>query len=247
MGFLSPEDAAVVRERLAQQLAGPVVLEFFTRRSRLVVPGREPCALCKETEALLEELAALSDRLTLRVHDVDEEPEVAEAFGVFGVPAIAVVGARDYGIRFFGIPAGLEFVPLLEAIIDASTGDSRLTEASRREVAGIPGPATIKVFVTPTCPYCPGAVRLAHQLAVEHDGIRAEMVEATEFPELSRRYGVMGVPKIVVNDRAGFEGYRPERQFVALVARAAAAAAEAREAAQAEEGPGAPPGHRGPA
>lgn len=174
MGFLKPDDAAPLRARLDAEMGGPVTLEFFTRRSRLVVPGREPCPYCIQAEALFEELAGLSERLTLRVHDVDTDPAAVEAFGIFGVPA------------------GLEFMPVVEAVIDASTGSGRP----------------------------------ARQMSVEHDGIRAEMVEVNEFPEVARRYGVRGVPRIVVSDVAGFDGSRPERQFVALVARAAAAAAE---------------------
>ncbi len=224
MGFFSPEDAKFLKDKLEAEMDGPVTIDFFTRRSPLVVPGREPCRYCKETEELLTELGALTDRLSLRVHDVDEEPDVAREFGIFDVPAFAVSGERDYGIRFFGIPAGMEFMPVIDAVIDASTGDSGLSAASRKELEKLRGPVTIKVFVTPTCPYCPGAVRLAHQLAVEREEVRAEMVEATEFPALARRYGVMGVPKIVINDAGGFEGARPERQFVSLVVREALAA-----------------------
>jgi hypothetical protein len=46
-------------------------------------------------------------------------------------------------------------------------------------------------------------------------------VEANEFPDLAQRYGVMAVPKTVVNDRIGFEGALPEASFVDQVLRAA--------------------------
>ena len=73
----------------------------------------------------------------------------------------------------------------------------------------------IQVFVTPTWPYCPGAVSLAHKLALECDAIRGDMVEAIEFPQLAQKYGVMGVPKTVINDEIEFEGALPEEMFVA--------------------------------
>jgi predicted DsbA family dithiol-disulfide isomerase len=66
-------------------------------------------------------------------------------------------------------------------------------------------------------------VRLAQHMSIASDRIRSECVEANEFPELSQRYQVMAVPKIVINDRVEFEGAIPERDFVNAVLQAVAA------------------------
>jgi predicted DsbA family dithiol-disulfide isomerase len=63
-------------------------------------------------------------------------------------------------------------------------------------------------------------VRLAQHMAIASDRVTAECIEATEFPELSRRYQVMAVPKIVINDKVQFEGAIPERDFLSAVLRA---------------------------
>ena len=68
-------------------------------------------------------------------------------------------------------------------------------------------------------------MRLAQHMAVASDRVRATAIEATEFPELSRAYRVMAVPKIVINDRVQFEGALPEPQFLDAVLRAAGTAA----------------------
>ena len=60
--------------------------------------------------------------------------------------------------------------------------------------------------MTPTCPYCPAAVRMGTQLALASDRVTADMVMVTEFPHLVQRYGVMAVPKVVVNETRSFEG-----------------------------------------
>ncbi len=75
-------------------------------------------------------------------------------------------------------------------------------------------PMHIQVFVTPTCPYCPRAVRLTHQFAMKSDLIRADMIESTEFPQLANRYEVMAVPKVVINDTIFSEGALPEPHFL---------------------------------
>jgi glutaredoxin-like protein len=87
-------------------------------------------------------------------------------------------------------------------------------------VRNISKPLHIQVFVTPTCPYCPKAVRTAHQLAIENPNITADMVESIEFPHLANRYSVMAVPKTVINDKIEFVGALPEEQFIDYVLKA---------------------------
>ena len=63
-------------------------------------------------------------------------------------------------------------------------------------------------------------MRLAQHMAIASDRVTAECIEATEFPELSRRYQVMAVPKIVINDTLQFEGAIPEQDFLSAVLQA---------------------------
>ncbi|MCX8095856.1 MAG: thioredoxin family protein, partial [Caldisericia bacterium] len=99
----------------------------------------------------------------------------------------------DYGIRYYGIPAGYEFSSLLESIEMISTGDTQLSQDVIEMVKMIDKPVHIQVFVTPTCPYCPAAVLMGHALALLNKNIKADMVEATEFPQLAYKYNVRGV------------------------------------------------------
>ena len=63
-------------------------------------------------------------------------------------------------------------------------------------------------------------MRLAQHMSVASDRVRSTVIEATEFPELSRAYEVMGVPKVVINDRVQFEGAVPEHDFLGAVLQA---------------------------
>ena len=63
-------------------------------------------------------------------------------------------------------------------------------------------------------------MRLAQHMSVASDRVRSTVIEATEFPELSRAYQVMGVPKVVINDRVQFEGAVPEPDFLDAVLQA---------------------------
>ena len=212
MSMLQDRDKPRVRERLAA-MTGPVTLVNFTQETE--------CQFCRETRELLEDLVGLNDHLRLEVYDLVADADKAKQYGVDKIPATVLIGSKDYGIRYYGVPAGYEFASLLEDILMVSAGDSGLSDTTRRRLRALTDPVHLQVFVTPTCPYCPGAVRLAHQFAMETEQVTSDMVEATEFPELSLRYQVMGVPKTVANDESAAEGMMPEEEFLEKVLEAA--------------------------
>jgi len=206
MPLLNNEIRQEVSKILAD-LPGPVRLVMFTQEFE--------CEYCTETRQLVEEVAELSDRITAEIYDFQADRAKAEELGIDKIPAIAVIGAQDYGVRFYGIPSGYEFASFLHAIQSVAAGKPELSDATLRVVAGIQKPVHIQVFVTPTCPYCPQAVMLAHQLAIASPLIRADMVEAMEFPHLAVKYQVMGVPRTVINETVHIEGAAPESHVVA--------------------------------
>jgi len=201
MPLFSEEIAGHVKEELAN-LAGPVRLVMFTQEIE--------CEFCAETRQLVEEMAQLSDRLTAEVYDFVADQEKVREFGIDKIPAIAVVGQKDYGVRFYGIPSGYEFASLLHAIQAVAAGKPELSEETMQVLADLTTPVHIQVFVTPTCPYCPVSVVLAHEMAIASPMVRADMVEAMEFPHLATRYQVMGVPRTVINETVSIEGAAPE-------------------------------------
>lgn len=217
--LISEKDRAVIRE-MFEELENPVRLVVFTQGS-LKLPGQPDCMYCEQTVKLTQELAELSDKVSVEVVNFHTEKEKVEEYQIARIPAIAVVGTKDYGVRYYGIPAGYEFSTLLEDIIDVSKGKTDLSEETLEQLARIDTPVHIQVFVTPTCPYCPSAVRFAHKLAIESDYVQADMVEAQEFPELAQRYGVFGVPRTVINEETHMEGAMPERYAMLYVLKAA--------------------------
>ncbi|HHY58933.1 MAG TPA: glutaredoxin [Chloroflexi bacterium] len=213
MAILNDDIKQQVREVLAD-LDAPVKLVVFTQGEG----GALECQMCAETRSLIEEVAALSDKVSVEVRDFVKDSEVAEAYGIDKIPAVAVVREgdepADFGIRLFGIPSGYEFGTLIEDIRLASSGNPELSAKTLEQLAQLTGPVNIQVFVTPTCPYCPRAVLLAHRLAMASDLITAAMVEATEFPHLANRYQVYGVPRTVINDVIHIEGAVPEAMLI---------------------------------
>ncbi len=205
MALINDKEREALRREF-EKLVHPVKLVLFLDDAN--------CTYCTETKELLEEIVSLSPQLSLETFHLPADREQAAEFGIDKVPATIVMNGKDYGIRYFGIPAGYEFGSLIDDILDISKGESGLSPATKQALAKIAEPLHFQVFVTPTCPYCPAAVRLAHKMALESDWVRADMIEATEFPELAEQYEVMGVPRVVINDTSYFEGALPEAQFL---------------------------------
>ncbi|MCD6594178.1 thioredoxin family protein [bacterium] len=206
MAILSEQDIQAIKERLSS-MTKSVKFVLFTQKLG-------ECQYCKETEELLRELTSISDKMTLEVRNLSIDKELAKLYDVDKVPAIVMLGSQnnedvDYGIRFYGIPAGYEFATLLEDIIMISNEDSHLDENTKLELEKIEQPVKIKVFITPTCPHCPQSVFAAHQLAFQSKFITSEMIEASEFPQLSNLHSVRAVPKTIINDKVDFEGAMP--------------------------------------
>jgi glutaredoxin-like protein len=217
MPLIAASDQDTLRTLFDERLQGDVTITYFTQHeSKLIVPGQE-CALCAQTREILQEVAELSDKVHLEVKDFVRDAEAAKELGVDRIPAFVLEGKAQGKVRYFGIPSGYEFSSLIEDLLDVSAGTTDLSEKTRKSLEAIDQDVHIQVFVTPTCPYCPLAVRLAHKLAVENPYITADVIEATEFPELVQRYNIFGVPKTVINDRVEVEGALREPQFMQQV------------------------------
>ena len=217
MPLLQEADQQHLREQF-EALETPVKLVMFTQEME--------CQYCSETRQISEEVASLSDNISVEVYDFVRDQEIVEQYNIDKIPAIAIVRGgdqpKDYGIRLFGIPSGYEFSSLIENIMMVSKGESGLSAETKAWIQALEQPVHMQVFVTPTCPYCPQAVIMAHQLAMESDLITADMVEAIEFPDLSNRYQVQGVPRTVINDDFHMEGAAPEPMLLGKLQEAVA-------------------------
>lgn len=212
MSLLKEKD----RQHLLKEFAAlrePVKLLVFTQEGE--------CQYCSDTRLIAEEIAGLSDKISLEIYDFVADRAVVEQYGIDKIPAVVVMHGgeqpQDYGIRYYGIPAGYEFSSLISDIMMVSRGDSGLSAEAKAYLSALDKPLHLQVFVTPTCPYCPPAVHLAHQLAFGSEWVRADMVEAIEFPHLSMKYQVQGVPRTVINETTHMEGAAPEAMLLTKI------------------------------
>jgi glutaredoxin-like protein len=203
---LLPEDKKeLLKSDFNEKLVDPVKIVIFTQEIE--------CRFCSDTRKLVQELETLSDKITTEVYDFVADGAKVKEFGIDKIPALAIVGKKDYGVRIYGIPYGYELQTLINAIIHVSRGKTDLSENTRQILSDVKSPVHIQVFVTLTCPHCPQAASVAHQLAIESEMVKADIIDSSEFPDLALKYNVIGVPKIIINEKIEFVGAFNEDLF----------------------------------
>lgn len=214
--LLNEKDEAYIREAFEKNLLNEVTLTLFLQSNDGDKVNKYNEQYLPYTEQIATEIASLSDKITLNVFRDDAEKE--KEYGVTHVSALFVEGMNtNKNVVFYGIPSGHEFSSLLEDIIDVSRGETGLPESIKTKIKTISTALEILVFVTPTCPHCPSAVRTAHKFAMENSLIKGVMVEANEFPEFSQEFNVYAVPKVVIGRKVQFEGAVTEHKFLESV------------------------------
>lgn len=208
MTLLNEEQREIVRSYFEKEMRENIRIIFFTQTVN--------CEYCPDTEMILKEVSELSEKINLEIKNFLSCEEDVKMYGIERVPAIVFLNkdGEDTGIRFYGIPSGYEFTSLIETIIMVSKNDSGLSEKVKEKIRNIDKEINIKVFVTPSCPYCPRMAILANKVALENRNIKTNVIEVIEFPELGEKYNVFGVPKTVINENIEFEGAVPEAYFI---------------------------------
>ncbi len=207
--LLGRDDKKEIEKLFRSGLVGEVKVVFFTSK-------RLDCAYCGQTRQLLEEVVSLTDKIKLEVIDADEAPRAEEPH-VDLVPTTVILASNGAKLCYVGMPAGRQLRCFVEDLVDVSRGRTEADEETKATIKRITRPTAIKVFVTPTCLYSPLVVRSAHRFALENPLVSASMIETLEFPDLARKYNVVGTPRTVIDDRIVFDGAPAEKAFAEKV------------------------------
>ncbi len=200
-----------IRKQITQilgQMVRPITIKLFV--------DEKGCQTCNETQQLLGEFKETSSKINLEILDKNQNPKEAEKYGITLLPSFVMLNdLGEYkGVKFNGIPAGHEINSFISALIEMSGHPLKVPQVALDRIAKIKKPVNIKVFVTLSCPHCPGAVQNAHRLAMLNPNIQAEMIEANTFPGISQQYNVSGVPKIIINEKYELLGNQPLEAFL---------------------------------
>ncbi|MEM4272222.1 MAG: thioredoxin family protein [Candidatus Bilamarchaeaceae archaeon] len=204
--MLGAQLSSQIRKILAKEMGdGEVSLKLFGKK--------EECAACGEYAEIAKEISSLHDNISFEECSFSSQERARHFIEV--APSLVVLSSKTGGsAAFCGFPGGHLFNVLIDDIIEASKGKLPIPSHIEKKIKSIDFPLKIRVFVSHACPYCPGAVKVAHDFSLLNPKISAQMVDSAAFPELSGRFRVMSVPKTIINDRREFTGAQPSENLL---------------------------------
>jgi len=188
-----------------EQLPNEIILYLFTAK------GHED-AFTQANRQVIRAFRELGAKITLREYDLDHE--LARKWNVTSSPTL-LIAPEQYAIRWLGAPMGEEARTFLETLILVGSGNSQLSDQSIGVIKKIDSPRNVKVFVSPTCPYCPQEAVNAVKAAIEMpEYVSLEIIDIQCEPELANQYAAQSVPQAFANDVLIGQGAQPEEVSV---------------------------------
>ncbi len=212
--LIDPETKESLSEKFKNMLNLPVDVKIFT--NPVILPGSEDVTEYNLfAKQFIKELSEIDARILYQ--EISVSDNIVKELNIKTSPTLAIGYDLGYKILFNGAPAGYEANSVIETILLVSAQQSLLSKNSKNLLNILTNPVNLKVFVTPTCPYCPSAVILANQIAIEKKGIiTSECVESSQNSELAMKFGVSSVPHTFINDdvNKGILGSVDEKIFI---------------------------------
>lgn len=164
----------------------------------------------KELKTYMEEMAALTDKLTVEILDEPQETEL---------PCVRVFlsDRTDTGLAFHGVPGGHEFTSFVLGLYNASGPGQALDENTAQKIAAIDKDIRMQIMVSLSCTMCPELVTAAQKIAAMNGGVKADVYDLNHFPQMKDKYQVMSVPCLIVNDEKPIFGKKNVEQLLDIL------------------------------
>lgn len=198
-------DTEVVKTKF-YQLKNNVRLVCFSKESN--------CLHCQEAKKLFQHISELSSKIEFDIYNFAINNNEDREYEIFDVPAVAIIGKKDFGIRYYCYPQSLELNNFLDDIIYVSTGEHHLPDYVMQKLKELKKKAQLKIFISPWCPYSLPAARTGLKLAIASDFIKVDIIDTSDFLEIADKYKVQAIPMTVVNETQSFYGALGEKHFV---------------------------------
>ncbi len=169
-----------------------------------LILDKDNSQLSNNIKELLEEISNLSEKINY----------LEENLYCIGKPCIAINSTKDFGIRYMGMPSGGEFKTFIDAILMVSKNEYDLSERTVEILEMLDKPVEVKVFITKSCGWCPLVLKKMYSFAMASDYIKTYAIDCHDFQNLALEYNVSTVPKVVINDKIEFVGFKEENDIL---------------------------------
>lgn len=210
-----PNESTLFDEELKQQLSK--VFSKLTDEVYLKAIVNLEMEKDKELAGFLNVLSKLSDKIIVQYYDIEEKAEVNELETLY-LPMVAMYKNDTYtGVSFHGIPGGKELNPFVYAIYNISGPGQEIDKKLINKIKKINNKVNIKICVSLTCHHCSEVVTACQRLAILNENIEAEMIDATLFEDIVKRYNIERVPMVIINDHDIYMGAKTIEEMIKIV------------------------------
>ena len=188
-----------------EKLPNKIPLFLFTS------PGKND-PLCQAARQVIRTVREMSPKITMLEYDLSHE--IARKWNAQYSPTL-LFDPEHYHMRWLGAPIGEEGRTFVETLIMMGYGKTDISEESLKILQKIESPRNLKVFVSPSCPYCPQQAVNALKAAIEKpDLVSLEIIDIQANPELAEQYSAQSVPQLYSNETLIAKGAQPEELFM---------------------------------
>ena len=170
---------------------------------------------------LILDMASLGEKLKVEIYKKSENPEMEAKINADKLPVVALLDEnKNYsGVKFHGVPGGHELNSFILAIYNLAGPGQAIDQSLLKEIKAFDKKTNIKVVVSLSCTLCPDVVVASQRLAMENENIETEMVELSLFEDIKRKYRIMSVPAIIVNDDKIHFGAKKINEILDLISK----------------------------
>ena len=168
---------------------------------------------------LILDMASLGDKLNVEVYKKSENPEMEAKINADKLPVFALLDKnRNYsGVKFHGVPGGHELNSFILAIYNLAGPGQAIDQDLLKDIKSFDKKTNLKVVVSLSCTLCPDVVVATQRMAMENKNIESEMIELSLFEDIKRKYRIMSVPAIIVNDEKVHFGAKKINEILELI------------------------------
>ncbi|MCY3567779.1 MAG: hypothetical protein OXH38_04090 [Chloroflexi bacterium] len=215
---LAGAERAQIRQQF-EAIEGPLKLEYFHQSPRRVmVPGRPDKPSCEVAREIYEEIAELSDHISLTIYEHEDAPEQVKRRDIVDVPCVLIRGELNRPLRFYGAPNGHLLVAMIRAIVLASTRQAKPSAQMKRALGKLRRPTRLRLLGSVMDPNSGQAALAACAATLLSPKLQTDVFAIEEFAEIGARSGVNALPALFIDDRLFAAGLVEPLSMVEFIA-----------------------------
>ena len=184
------------------------IAKRFENNIELVVIKDSTVEKSFEIEAMVKEIASVSDKIKFSSYEKGENLELEEKSKAERFPTVILLDKNGEfsGIKYSTLPSGHELNSFILAMYNIAGPGQKISEENKAKIEQLQKPINVKIGITLSCNNCPETVQSVQRIAAENKNIQVEIIDVFTFREFREKHEIMSVPAMVIDDKEIYFG-----------------------------------------